>query len=96
MVRFDPKDPSDVSDFSLTWDSPLAGDTIASVDSVTITPRTASPLIEDEAQRSNTTTTTTVWLSGGRAGSNYTLTIRVTTAGGRTLERSARVRVRDL
>ena len=43
----------------------------------------------------NTTTNTTVWLSGGRPGQNYRVTNRVTTTAGRTDERSITIRVRD-
>jgi hypothetical protein len=40
---------------------------------------------------SHDTTSTTVWLSGGTAGTRYTLINRIVTAGGRTVERSLEI-----
>jgi hypothetical protein len=42
---------------------------------------------------SKTSTTTTVWFSGGTAGQNYLWTNRIITAAGRTDERSIIIRV---
>jgi hypothetical protein len=44
---------------------------------------------------SATTTTTTVWLSGGTAGYNYKVENRITTVGGRTDDRTLLIRVRE-
>jgi hypothetical protein len=38
----------------------------------------------------------TTWLSGGVAGTDYTITCRIVTAGARTLERSVMLFVKDL
>jgi hypothetical protein len=40
-------------------------------------------------------TVTTVWLSGGVAGTDYLVTVRIVTDGGRTDERSLTIRVRQ-
>lgn len=99
MVEFDPKDPGDSSDFSLSWTGvpPIgSGDTIVSFDSVTISPVTDPPLVEAEADRTFTDTATRFWLSGGLAGTKYTIDLHVTTAGGRGFDRSATVKVKEL
>jgi len=80
------KDPNEVLDYELDWSARLSdGDTISA--STWIVP---DGLTEDS--NSNTTTTTTIWLSGGTLG-EYTLTNRVTTAGGRTMDQSVRLTV---
>lgn len=87
------KDPADVWDYALDFTEAMtkAGDTLASV-SVTATPATITV---------GTTSTTpagmaTVRLSGGAAGTDYTITYRATTTGGRVLERSVRLLCKDL
>ena len=44
---------------------------------------------------SQTATSATIWLSGGTAGTNYTLTNRIVTVGGRTEDRSFTVRLQE-
>lgn len=79
------KDPDDVADFALNWSaSPrLGNDEIVASDWIGVH--------EDLTVESDsfTVATTTVWLSGGVAGTTYELTNRVTTAGGRTLDQTA-------
>ena len=97
MYRFpDPKDPDAVLDYDIHWndndagtneagdDGWLQGDTIAT--STWIVP---AGLTKDSD--SKTTTTATVWLSGGVEGESYVITNRITTAGGRTDDRSAKL-----
>ncbi len=71
-----PKDPDAILDYGCKWLEWLDGDTISS--STWIVP---SGLTEDSA--SHTTTTTTIWLSGGTAGQTYEVVNRITTAAGR-------------
>lgn len=91
MTNFS-KDPSEKLDYTLDWDDRLAvGETIsASTWSVPagITQSTPSP--------SFTTTTTTIWLTGGTAGTNYQVTNHVTTSAGREYERSIFIFATDL
>lgn len=84
------KDPAAVLDYELDWSTWLAtvSDTIATSTWTADTGIT----VDDE---SNTTTTATVWLSGGTAGVTYSLVNRITTAGGRTDERTITVAVRE-
>lgn len=89
-LTWDDKDTADVADYQIDWSAFLGTDTIAtSVWTVT----EASGLVVDSS--TNTTTTATVWLSGGTAGV-YAVANKITTAGGRTYERSARLTVGEL
>ena len=80
------KDPNSTLDYTVTWSSWLTADTISSVAWTVETGIT-------QTAATNTTTTATIWLSGGEAGTEYTVTCRVTTAGGRIDQRSIAVRV---
>ncbi len=80
------KDPSAALDWRVDWEPWLKGDTITGS---TWLPTTG--IVVDSA--TFTTTSATVWLSGGTAGTVYTLTNRVTTAGGRTDDRSITILV---
>ena len=82
------KDPEAVLDYSLDWGPWLNGDEI---DTSTWTLENGITRVTDD----NTTTTTRIFVSGGTAGQNYSLTNTVTTVGGRTDERSFEIRVRQ-
>jgi len=74
------KDPDAVLDYQIDWEAWLGSDTIsASTWSV-------SGVIQDSA--TNTTTTTTVWLSGGAVGVDGSATNHITTAAGREEDRT--------
>jgi len=49
----------------------------------------------DVDSSSNTTTNTTIWLSGGSPGQPYRVTNRIVTNQGRTDDRSITIRVKD-
>ena len=71
------KDPDAVLDYMFDWSSWLqSGETISTS---TMTASTGITVDSDVA----TTTTTTVWLSGGTAGVNYTVTNHITTSNSR-------------
>lgn len=83
------KDPQAVLDYQCNWADWLpTGDTI-----------TASSWAVDSGitadSHSNTTTTATVWLSGGTDGQSYRVTNHITTAQGRTDDRTIVVKVRQ-
>ncbi len=93
VPRFaDEKDPADVTDWAIDFDAELAlsspADSIATA--VWTVPAgltaTAQQVIGSKAS---------VFLQGGVAGTDYLLTCRITTTGGRTIERSARLFVRE-
>jgi hypothetical protein len=80
------KDPNATLDYTIDWSAWLDDDTIAT------STWTASDgiTVADEA---NTTTAATVWLSGGTVGATYPVINRITTAAGRTEDRSLYIRV---
>ncbi|MBI4907305.1 MAG: hypothetical protein HY820_27015 [Acidobacteria bacterium] len=82
------KDPNAVLDYSIDWTRWLAGDQIAT--SEWIIPSGLTRMAD-----SKTSTSATVWLSGGSVGQSYTVTNRITTAAGRTEDRSFIVRVEE-
>jgi len=84
------KDPQAVLDYTIDWTKWLdeAGDAIAT--STWIVPTGLTKVTE-----TNTTKLATVWLSGGTVGTNYTVTNRITTAAGRTDDRSITIRVQE-
>lgn len=82
------KDPDSVEDFTIDWATHLGTDTIAA--SVWTVPAGLNEVSESE-----TTTKATVTLSGGTAEAFHTVTNRITTAGGRTLDQSIHIRVRS-
>lgn len=89
------KDPDAILDYAVSWASWLAevSDTLATSAWLVITAATIPPLLID-SDVSNTTIAT-VWLSGGKSGTKYALRNRVTTANGRTDDRTIYVKVKD-
>jgi hypothetical protein len=81
------KDPEAVLDYSFNWALWLDGDTIS-----TSAWAVDSPLTIDSD--SETSTRTTVWISGGVLGGDYNLTNSIDTTAGRTDERTIRISVR--
>lgn len=88
MLNWPDKDPNEVLDYQLNWTERLDGDTIDV--STWIVP---DGLVEDSS--SNTTSASTIWLSGGVLGERYTLTNRVETAGGRVMDQSVRIKIKE-
>ena len=83
-----PKDPNSVIDFVMDWSDWLGSDTISSSDWTVTTGLT-------EDSDAYTTTTATIWVSGGEAGTTYTLTNRIVTSSGRTADRTFYVYVKE-
>ena len=82
------KDPDSVLDYIMDFSDWLDTDTITS-HTVTVD----SGITKDSS--SNTTTTVTAWISGGTAGNTYDVTFRITTVGGREIDRTIRIRIRE-
>ncbi len=82
------KDPDEVLDYEIDWSARLLTDTI-----VTSTWVVPTGIVEDSTE--NTTTTTTIWLSGGTLGDVYEVLNRVVTAGGRTMDQSVKLKVKS-
>ena len=72
------KDPEAVLDYGIDWDAHdwLGADTIS-------TSTWTVPSGITKVTDSKTTTTTTIWLSGGTAGETYPVKDHIVTAGGR-------------
>lgn len=81
------KDPNEVLDYLVDWTARLNGDTITSSTWLV-------PVDITKDSDSFTDTTTTIWLSAGTIGT-LTLTNRVTTAGGRTMDQSITLTVAE-
>ena len=76
-------------DYQIDWTTWLDGDTIAT--STWIVP---AGITRDSDSKSNTATT--IWLSGGTDGEVYEIVNRITTAGGRTQDRTVSITVKEL
>ena len=84
------KDPSAILDYQIDWSIWLgANDTLQ-----TVTWEISSGLVKDS--ESNTSTTATIWLSGGTLNQFYTITCSIITAQGRYDQRSFVLRIKDL
>lgn len=86
------KDPAAVLDYKFDWSTWLpTGDTIS-----TVTITAATGITVDSSSITDGDTSVTVWLSGGTAGSYYTVACKIVTAQGRTDERTITVKVENL
>lgn len=94
-----PKDPDAVLDYKFDWAPNTNGDTtktdwLASGETISTTTITADTgLTVDSSSITDTSTSVTVWLSGGTAGSTYTVACLITTTASRTEERSIEINV---
>lgn len=84
------KDPNAVLDYTIDWSAWLPDG-----DVLTDATATATSGIEVDSV-SRTTNLTTVWVSGGSSGSSYDVTVRVTTNGGRTDDRTITIVCKEL
>lgn len=91
------KDPDEVLDFTIQYElNGSSGDYLFrnSADQIASSTWTIPSGITQDSS-SNTAQSATVWLSGGTNGQSYECKNRITTTGGRTLERSIRIRVKQ-
>lgn len=87
------KDPDAILDYGVDWTAWLDGDTIAT--STWILPA-SSGLTQSNASINAAATVATVWLAGGDVvAAPWMVTNRITTAGGRTEDRSFLLTVRE-
>ncbi len=87
------KDPSDERPFAVDWSDELGtADTITGLPVFAISPSGSLT----QADVSATDTRAQVWLSGGTTGVDYEVTCTIQTTGGRTLERTFGIQVREL
>lgn len=86
-------DPQETMDYSIDWQNDLGADTISTSVWTFATDNPDSVLIKSNP--TGTSTTATIWLTGGTSGVVYGIRNTITTAGGRTFERTARITVRN-
>ena len=95
------KDPDAVLDYVFDW-APLTNGTAGATDwlaasetivSTVITPETG--ITEDSNSITDSSTTVTVWLSGGTAGTDYNVACAIVTSDGREDERTITIVVRE-
>jgi hypothetical protein len=92
------KDPDEDLDYMINWlnsDLPLGRRPYLSEEEVIVTSQWIVPAGLTSHDASATDTTTTIWLSGGSVRSSYTVTNRITTNMGRTVDRSFIVLVKS-
>jgi hypothetical protein len=82
------KDPNSIEDLEFDWSARLNGDTIQGV--TFYLPDGLTSVTE-----SFTDSAAVVFVSGGDAGAVYRVTCRISTVGGRTMDRTLRVLVED-
>lgn len=82
------KDPDEVLDYSIDWSGRLGADTIS-----TSTWTVPDGITKDSDDKS--TTTTTLWLSGGTEGETYSFLNRIVTAGGRTMDQTVKLKIKS-
>ena len=80
------KDPTEVLDYTLDWETLLDGDTITNSD-------WAVPTGITKDSETETTTLAVIWVSGGTVNKQYTLTNTIVTDAGRTRVRSIAINV---
>jgi hypothetical protein len=83
------KDPDETIDYVFNWKPELYGDTI-------FTSEFLLPDGLEEESSSNTTSSATIFVSGGDSGNTYRITNRIVTIGGRTRDRTINVTIREL
>ena len=86
------KDPDAVLDYPIDFTDWLA-DISDTIDTFTVL--VTGGLVWNELISSHSNGLVTVWLSGGTAGSTATFTVRVSTAGGRTDDRTFFLKIVD-
>jgi hypothetical protein len=88
-LKWSDKDPNEVLDYQLRWTKRIPdGDAITS----------STWVLPDGITKQSDTftdTTTTIWLTGGEDGETYTLTNRVVTTEGRTMDQSVSLKVKE-
>jgi hypothetical protein len=100
MSREFVKDPSAVLDYKFDWAAETNGsgssDWLAAGETIsdhTIT--AATGITVDSSAATDANTSVTVWLSGGTAGTDYTVACLIETSASRTDERTMVIHVRD-
>jgi hypothetical protein len=92
MKNWPDKDPDEVLDYAIDW-SPRLVQPNGMTDQIdTSTWILPSGITQTSASISGQLAV--VWLSGGSLGDTYTITNRIVTVGGRTMDQSVRLRIK--
>jgi hypothetical protein len=89
IITWPYKDPDEVLDYEIDWTAKLTGG-----DTITSSSWTVPAGITKDSS-TFTTSTATIWLSDGTIGETYLLTNEVTTAAGRTMDQSAKLKIKE-
>ena len=94
------KDPDAVLDYKFDWKTNSNGrgftdwlDTSETIASFVITPDAG--IAVNSSELADTSTSVIVWLSGGTAGTTYSVSCRITTSAGRVDERTITISVAE-
>jgi hypothetical protein len=90
---WDPKDPDEIKDYSYDWTAILNGDTISTS---TWSVASGTGLIINSPASSFSGAITKFWASSGTLGQTYSMLNRITTAGGRTYDRTRKLKMKSL
>ena len=85
MATYVQKTAAEVEDFTINWASRGLGADSIQASSWAVAP---ADLAINSVPATNTSTTATVWLSGGTSGVNYAITNTINTKGGRTFQQT--------
>ena len=91
MLKWPQKDPQEVLDYTIDWADALGADTIVT-SSFTVDDLESGLVINSF---SNNNSQSIVWLSGGNLNTTGIVTCTITTAGGRTRQASAQLKIKS-
>ncbi len=94
------KDPVAVLDYKFDWKTKSNGrgysDWLGTTETITsFVVAVPAGITLDSSTATDTNTTVTAWLSGGTAGTDYTVACKIITSEGRTDERSITIKVAE-
>ena len=100
MSNFFTKDPNAVLDYVFDWAASTNGtgssDWLASAETIsTKTITSTTGITVDSSTITDSSTSVTVWLSGGTAGVDYEVACKIVTSASRTDERTITIMVRE-
>jgi hypothetical protein len=90
----DPHDPNAIQDYAINWGVLLTADGESAISGSTWSSSVPPGLTVSSTTA--TTTITTAWVTGGKSGTTYSLTNRITTPGGRRHDRTIYIPCKQL
>lgn len=92
----DPKDPTEVLDYTVSFANELAGRLVGGADDTILTHLVVPDSGITLDSSSHDDSSVEFWVSGGTAGVGYEFEVTITTLGGRTYNRSVKIKVKDI